>query len=200
MAKATVDDIIHLILAGDLESYFARHTHGYAEENNEPVIMGNVLSSKELNRLADSVKEQKGQAEEVRQLMHKFQRQDQERYGYHWTDEDIGKVTETSGGQISQLKSGKTIGSKQTLIKVAIFFELTHEETERLFAASGKAFNLNDLFECCIRACLIEKKYEIEEINEVIKHVLSEDETLVMKEKFNYLGKKRGVKLRRKIR
>lgn len=87
------------------------------------------------------------------------------------TDTEIYKRANMDRRLFSKIKKGKGyMPSKRTIITLAIALELTLDETEDLLRQAGFAFSPSQIFDVIIGYFIVNGKYDIFEINEVLFH------------------------------
>lgn len=87
------------------------------------------------------------------------------------TDTEIYKQANMDRRLFSKIKKGNGyMPSKRTIIALAIALELTLDETEDLLRQAGFAFSPSQMFDVIIGYFIVNGKYDIFEINEVLFH------------------------------
>ncbi|AOM82062.1 helix-turn-helix domain-containing protein [Salisediminibacterium beveridgei] len=178
----TVEEIIHLIKTNQSKEYIHQNT----DDTNDPpeeVYFGHALSAYELNYFEKEIKKKKKNSRKVKALLNEYIRKEEEAEGIDLSSSTIARILNVGPSMISNLTSGRSVGRIDILMKLAIFFRLSYEQTTELLSASGKAFNNNDLYESAIQMAIMNEKYDIEDINEILELACGDNVSIDMLDK-----------------
>ena len=176
MGKLSEEDIIQLVLNNEYREYIDNIEDKLNNKEITQSYFGNALTSYDLDRYDREVINLTNNSRKVNDLLNEYITREKEKQNLDISDNKMASIMQYgSAGTLGNLTSGNSDGSFNVLIKAAIFFELSYEETRELFAASGISFKDHDRYQAVLKIAIENNIYDVDKINQMLERSCGPD-------------------------